>query len=417
MRKFVVSILLGLVAGTAHAIPIEMQDTDVRDFVQWYADHTGRPLVVAPDVSGTVTAWADDVSEAQLPDFFRGVLRANGYRIGDGTPPVVEPTTPARNDFMRNVAADSAPAPPIVSRVFTLDSIRADDAQPLIASFLDADSATGSAQVQLLRGSNGLLVSATAEQLDRLEPLLPSIDRPSDQVLIQAILFETTEGDSFDFSFAAGRARNGSDLAGGFNTSALGDALAYAGGSFGIFDGSILSVALRAIERNSSARILSTPQVLTLSGERGIISVGQNVPIVTGRLTGQAADVTNPFQTIERRDVGVRLDVLPVVSSDGLIVMAIDTNADSVSSSVQASDIVTNQRSITTTVQIRSGQALLLGGLVSEERSDSDASVPVLSDLPLIGGLFRSTSRSYQHRKLYVLLRATVLPTVAGANT
>ncbi|WP_445619183.1 secretin N-terminal domain-containing protein [Kushneria sp. Sum13] len=414
MWKSVASLSLALASITAHATPIQMQDADLREFVQWYAEHTGSPVAVDPAVSGTVTAWAEDVSDEQLPEFFRGVLRANGYQVTPGNPPVVAPISGPVDGFMQEL---DVPRVALESRVYTFDSIRADDALPVLDAFLTGNTGPTSTQAQLLRGSNGLLISATPEQLAQLDGLIPAIDQPSNQVLIQAILFETTEGDSLDFSFAAGRARPGASVGGGFNTSALGSQLGYAGGSFGIFDGNVLALALRSIRQDSQARILSTPQILTLSGQRGLISVGQNVPFVTGRVTGEAANINSPFQTIERRDVGVRLNVLPVVSHDGLIVMTISTTADSLSNSLAASDIITNQRSIESTVQIRSGQALLLGGLVSEEESEYDSSVPVLSDIPLIGGLFRSTSKSYQQRKLYVLLKATVLPGTTQANT
>ncbi len=111
---------------------------------------------------------------------------------------------------------------------------------------------------------------------------------------------------------------------------------------------------------------------------------------MTGRITGEAASVNNPFQTIERRDVGISLQVVPVVTPAGLLIMDVKTNADSISDSQAASDIITNTRSISTTVQLKSGQTVLLGGMVDNRDSEADSSVPWLSKIPLIGALFTS---------------------------
>ncbi|WP_136066431.1 secretin N-terminal domain-containing protein [Modicisalibacter radicis] len=414
-----IAIILGLVSAIAYATPIEMDDTDVRDFVRWYAQKTDTALAIDPAVDGTLTVYAPDVSDEALPDFFRGVLTAHGYRIVPGDPPTVTPTRPG--DFSQ--ALDTGPREPQATRVLAFDHLRAQDVAPMIDAYLNrATGQAGSvgqlsrASSQVLDAGNALLVSGDAQRITDLQTLLPQIDVSRPQVLIRAILFETNDGDTFDLGVALGRARSGAGLAGGVNTNALGTTLATPGGSFGIFDGNVLALAINALERNSQAKVLSTPQILTLSGQSGRISVGQNVPFVTGRVTGEAANIENPFQTIERRDVGVSLAVTPVVTGAGLVIMDVKTQADSLTDSLEASDIITNQRSIMTTVQIHSGQTVLLGGLVSEESSESVSSVPGLGSIPLIGRLFRNTSRSSEHRKLYVLLQATVLPTLEAAS-
>ncbi|WP_106419741.1 secretin N-terminal domain-containing protein [Salinicola tamaricis] len=405
-----------LLTSTAHALPIDMQDADVRDFVHWYSQQTATPIAIDPRVHGTLTVYAPDVPPDQLPEFFHGVMQSHGYQLVPGNPPTL---APARRDqtFMSRIATPP-PREPSVSRVLPINHLRADDLAPLVDAFL-IQNTPGSAQAthaQVLHAANALLVSGPADRIQALERLLPQIDVTRAQVLIRALIFETTDGDTLDLGVSFGRARAGSNPAGGFNTSGLGRALSVPGGSFGIFDGNVLALAISALKRDSNARILSTPQILALSGQRGTISVGQNVPFITGRVTGSAANVENPFQTIERRDIGITLNVLPVVTPSGLIVMDVGTSADSLTDSVLASDIITNQRSINTTVQIQSGQSVLLGGLVSEENRQQQNRVPVLSDIPVIGALFRSTSTSHQSSNLYVLLQATVLPTREAAS-
>ncbi|MBZ9567676.1 hypothetical protein [Modicisalibacter tunisiensis] len=412
--RSVVGVVLALLSAMAYAVPIEMQDASVRDFVRWYSEKTHTALALDPSVDGTLTVYAPDVADDELPAFFRGVLEAHGYQIVPGEPPTVTPTAPG--EFTQ--ALDTGPRTPQTTTILRFDHLRAADVTPLVDAFLNRRTAAaqGNAASQVLPAANALLVNGDEKRIQALQRLLPRIDVTRPQVLIRAILFETNDGDTFDLGVALGRARSGAGLAGGVNTNNLGSSLSTPGGSFGIFDGNVLALAVNALERNSQAKVLSTPQILTLSGKAGRISVGQNVPFVTGRVTGQAASVENPFQTIERRDVGVSLAVTPVVTGAGLVIMDVQTQADSLSDSLEASDIITNQRSITTTVQIRSGQTVLLGGLVSDETSQQTSGVPGLSSLPLIGRLFENTSTSAQHRKLYVLLQATVLPTLEATS-
>lgn len=424
MLKFVAKTVASFALTTfvttgAHATPIQMQDTDIRDFVRWYVEQTDTPLAIHPTATGTLTVYAPDVPDHQLDEFFQGVLSSHGYTILPGNPPTVAPASQAPQsvglhdpaDALASVPTLTQPEKPQATHLFSFDNVRADDVAPLVTSFLTQNSQDGTTlpRVQVLHASNGLLAKGPEKQLSKLQELLPEVDVAHPQLLIQAVIFETTDGDTFDLGVSLGRA-TGSGVAGGFNTANLGTSLASSGGTFGIFDGDILAFAINALQRDSRSNVLSTPQILTLSGKRGTISIGQNVPFVTGRVTGESADVNSPFQTIERRDVGIRLNVLPVVTASGLVIMDITTSADSLTDSLLASDIITNQRQINTTVQIRSGQTLLLGGLSSQDDRSQVSGVPGLSSLPVAGRLFQNESTSTQRTNLHVLLQATVLP-------
>lgn len=400
-----IAIVFALASSIAYATPIEMQDADVRDFVRWYSEKSDIPIAIDPAVEGTLTVYADDVSDENLDDFVNGVLEANGYQLLYGNPTVLVPSS-TPTDFRQEL--DVPQGPPQVSRVLEVSNVRGQDLLPLVNSYLSRTTpgSQSPANAQVLKAANALLVTGPQEQLDTLQELLPQLDVPHPQVFIKAVIFETTEGDTLDLGVALG-ATNSRPVAGGFNNRDLGSTLAELGGSFGIFDGDVLALAIKALKRDTTAQVLSTPQILTLSGRLGRISVGQNVPIITGRITGEAADIENPFQTIERKDIGVTLNVTPVVTSSGLIVMDVTTTADSLTDSLEAADIITNQRSINTTVQIQSGQTVLLGGLTSKDTTETVSSVPGLSSIPLLGALFRSTSTSTENRKLYVLLQAT----------
>ncbi|NWO04565.1 MAG: hypothetical protein HLX50_02325 [Alteromonadaceae bacterium] len=428
MLKFAANTIAGITFATltitAHAMPVKMQDTDIRDFVRWYVEQTATPLAIHPTATGTLTVYAPDVPDHQLDEFFQGVLNSHGYTILPGNPPTVAPatTTPsAQSDPVATVASSptrTPPPAPQATHLFSFNNVRADDIAPLVTNFLtqNTQDAVALPRVQVLHASNAILAKGPEKQLEQLQQFIPQVDVAHPQLLIQAVIFETTDGDTFDLGVSLGRA-TGSGVAGGFNTANLGMSLASSGGTFGIFDGNVLAFAINALQRDSSSNVLSTPQILTLSGKRGTISIGQNVPFVTGRVTGESADVNSPFQTIERRDVGIRLNVLPVVTASGLVIMDITTSADSLTDSLLASDIITNQRQINTTVQIRSGQTLLLGGLSSQDDRSQVSGVPGLSSVPVAGRLFQNESSSTQRTNLHVLLQATVLPRYDATQT
>jgi len=413
--------LASFISFSVFAEPVTLNNAPVRSFVQWYSSKTSKPVIVNPDVKGSITVFNADVNNANIDDFFKSVLNANGLVVVSGNPTVVAtPSTKlasqAENDDSYDYSDDptyeavpqtapaAAPAD-LTVRNFKLTRVRSSDVLPLAKIFVESN---GGGSVIDYPGNNSLVVSGSARVMPALTDFITSIDVARQQVLIQSLMFETSVSNGVDLSFAAGSA-SGGKVAGGFNTSALGTALSTAGGSFGIFNGNVLALSLQAVKNDSNSKVISTPRILTQSGQSGYISVGQNVPFVTGKVTGEAASVNNPFQTIERRDVGVSLKVTPVVMGNSELVLTIDTKADSLSNQTTASDIITNQRQIQTTVQIKDGQTLLLGGLISSNQFDSDRSVPFMSKIPLIGWLFRSHSDSKDDRTMFVLLTAHVI--------
>lgn len=425
MKKLLASILL-ILTFSVHAIPVELNNVPLREFVSWYSKVSGQPVIVSPDVKGQVTVYSADVKREELPQFFVSVLRANGYDLSNGNPGVVQKYS-SRNyeyadsfsDDVDYVPQDSSSAPAgdffnpaktqasLITQTYPVNNVRAKDLAPVIDVFLKGDNIAG-AKVFPFDGANMLAVTASASQHKQLKEFLPSVDVPRIQVLVESVIFETSASDGFDFSFAVGDP-SGHPIAGGVNTDRLGKVLSSSGGSFGIFNGNVLALSLKALETSNKSTLLSMPRILTMSGQPGTFTAGQNVPFVTGRITGEAASVNNPFQTIERRDVGISLQVVPVVTPAGLLIMDVKTNADSISDSQAASDIITNTRSISTTVQLKSGQTVLLGGMVDNRDSEADSSVPWVSKIPLIGALFTSKSTNASKRTLYMLIRARVV--------
>jgi len=176
-----------------------------------------------------------------------------------------------------------------------------------------------------------------------------------------------------------------------------------------------LGLLARALETDAKANILSMPNLITLDNEEARIIVGQNVPFITGQFTTAASAGSagvNPFQTIERRDIGLSLRVRPTISEGGTVKMAIYQETSNIQQST-ASGLITSKRSIDTNVLVDDGQIIVLGGLIEDTLSDSVEKVPGLGDVPILGYLFRYQSKRRTKTNLMVFLRPTVIRTDA----
>ncbi|WP_317922602.1 type II secretion system secretin GspD [Cupriavidus sp. TA19] len=180
-----------------------------------------------------------------------------------------------------------------------------------------------------------------------------------------------------------------------------------------------LGALLRALGSNGSVNLLSTPNLITLENEEAKILIGQNIPITTGSYaqTGGAASVT-PFQTFDRKDVGITLRVKPQITDGGLVKMQIFQESSSVVAGTltQVQGPTTNVRSIETNVLVDDGQIIVLGGLIEDSYGDGVQKVPLLGDIPLIGGLFRYENKNRSKTNLLVFLRPYVMRTAGAAD-
>ena len=183
----------------------------------------------------------------------------------------------------------------------------------------------------------------------------------------------------------------------------------------------MLAALARFLETNTDGNILSTPNLLTLDNEEAKIVIGQNVPFITGQFTNAntgSGGTVNPFQTIERKDVGLTLRIKPQISENGMVKMQIFQEVSSVllSSVASPQGLITNKRSIESTVLVEDGSIVVLGGLLSDEFGNSKDKVPVLGDVPVLGNLFRSESRSRKKANLMVFLRPVVVRDAAQTD-
>ena len=291
--------------------------------------------------------------------------------------------------------------------------------------------------------TNSLIMTADTDEMAALESVISRLDIRRAQVLVEAIIveMEIVEGRELGLQWlfandsgvygssistsSAQQARNAGiaqallpqdSTSTDIGVRDLAGALAQVPGStfgWGVVDeGLTMTTILNALQSQGNANILSTPSVIALDNEEAFITVGQQVPFVTGSYTntGSSNGVANPFQTIQRENVGVTLQVTPQINEGDSVVMDIVQEVSSISQQVlSASDVITNERKIETKVMAQDGDIVVLGGLVKDDIQDSRQGVPVLSGIPIIGRLFRNDVVSVTKSNLLVFIRSTII--------
>jgi general secretion pathway protein D len=170
-----------------------------------------------------------------------------------------------------------------------------------------------------------------------------------------------------------------------------------------------LRALVRALAGDQYTNVLSTPSLMTLDNAEAEIVVGQNVPFVTGQFTNATTTPDQPFQTIQRQDVGIKLKVKPQINDGDTVTMEIEQEVSSVDESSQGADLITNKRSIKTNVQVDDGSIVVLGGLIGDDARTNRDKVPLLGDIPVVGNLFKNSRRSLSKTNLMVFLRPQIV--------
>jgi general secretion pathway protein D len=284
--------------------------------------------------------------------------------------------------------------------------------------------------------TNALIISAPAPLFQQLKRVIDALDQRRAQVLVESLIVEVDSSKEAQFGVQwqnlLGKSGGqvgvlGTNFGSSNNLLSIskgnGSALPGPGLNIGLgrsIQGSTVMTALaNFLQSNGGSNILSKPTLLTLDNEEARIVVGKNVPFVTGQYTNNnsANGAVNPFQTVERKDVGLTLKVKPQISDSGTVKLTIFQEVSSIDSSKKTTDgLITNKRSIESNIVIADGDVVVLGGLLSDTYEDSSQQVPGLGDLPLIGSLFKSESRSRSKSNLMVFLRPVVLRDDASAE-
>ncbi|MBN8488884.1 MAG: type II secretion system protein GspD, partial [Burkholderiales bacterium] len=294
-------------------------------------------------------------------------------------------------------------------------------------------------QIQADPATNSLIISAPEPVYRQLRQVIDQLDTRRAQIFVESMIVKVDASKTADFGIQwQGLLSNSSNTRGivagtNFGTGgnniinlSLGGATAAAGSTTtslpvpgqGLNIGFInkingvytLGTLARFLETQAGANILSTPTLLALDNEEAKIVVGQNVPFITGSFTnnGTGNGATNPFQTIERKDVGLTLRVKSQVGEGGTVRMSIYQENSSVNSN-STSGLITDKSAVETTVVVDDGQMMVLGGLMKDEFTDSDGRVPGLASVPVLGNLFRNDSRTRIKSNLMIFLRPVVV--------
>ncbi len=309
---------------------------------------------------------------------------------------------------------------------------------------VSAQTASGSPGIiQADAATNSIIINAPDAIYNSLRAALDKLDVRRAQVYVEALIAEITADKAAEFGIqwqslsGLGATGSAASAFGGTNFGTAGqNILGIAtsptsvgqGLNIGVIKGTVtipgtttqilnLGLLVRALETDNNANILSTPTLLTLDNEEARIVIGQNVPFITGSYAVSAAATTpTPFQTIERRDVGLTLRIKPQISEGGTVRLQIYQEVSSIQDSTNVAGVITNKRSVESTVLVDDGQIVVIGGLIQDTVKDGIEKVPVLGDIPVLGALFQYKTRSRAKTNLMVFLRPTILRNAQGAD-
>lgn len=280
---------------------------------------------------------------------------------------------------------------------------------------------------------NSLVVKADPQLMREIESAIQQLDIRRQQVLIEAAIIEVegNDADQLGVQWALGDLTNGvglinfsnvgasiAELAAGYVTGGAAGAAANLGIGTSLLLGDyresdngsrkLYGALIQALKSKTKSNLLSTPSIVTMDNEEAYIVVGQNVPFVTGSATTTSAGL-NPYTTVERKDVGVTLKVVPHIGEGGSVRLEVEQEVSAVQDKGQAQDLVTSKRAIKTSILAEHGQTIVLGGLISDNSIHSRQSVPGLGAIPGLGRLFRADAKSNEKRNLLVFIHPTIV--------
>jgi len=287
--------------------------------------------------------------------------------------------------------------------------------------------------------TNALVVNAPPKTMRSMMQIVDKLDIRRAQVLVEAIIVEVIADANNKFGVSWAIEGSGSDapvavtnfpdmsgvvqLGTAANSGTISGDLIDTGFTAGVGrisnSGVSFAAILNALEGDANTNIISTPTIVTTDNEEATLNVGQEVPFVTGSFTntGGTSGSVNPFQTINRQQIGVKLAITPQINEGDSMVLKISQEISSIAQSAAgAVDLITNQRNVETTVIVDDGEILVLGGLIEDTLLESDQSVPILGKIPLLGSLFRSRTTNKKKTNLMIFIRAEIMRDTAETS-
>lgn len=410
MRKVFLWFLISYsFMGLAQAQQLVLNNSPISDLAGWVSDKTGRTITFADSSDVPISINIPDSESVDPWALFESSVTTAGLFINQVDSIYVVTS--------KNVAAPQELEPfhyPIETYSYPVYPVNLNDIHDALKSLLQVwhsqevlstAKAIPSFSVHKSANQSALLLSIPPRFKADVEIFINSLNKPPKQVLIEAIIFETT---NLDFEAVGIDFRSINDSGLSFDFGANTGPLSVVTKGFGIsysVDGDVKSV-LRALDTNDKTTILSTPELRIMDREFGKVQIGQEVPFITSTNTTDSGQTTN---TVVRETVGLNFSVHPVIQSDSSIRIKFYTSVGSLTGDSTAADVITSNRSVETVITAFDGELVYLGGLITEEIKDSIVSVPGLSDLPILGGLFASKEQKENRTKLSVFIKTTII--------
>jgi general secretion pathway protein D len=416
-------LVLRLVESGGSGAPTGQSDTSFKTTL--IAEPRSNTLILRAANAARVALVRSLVEKLDQPDANANGAAGNIYVVYLKNADATKLAVTLRAALSGTTAATTAPAAAVAGGAATASS------QPSTGGQIQADAST-----------NSLIITAPEPQYRQLRAVIDRLDARRAQVFVETLIAEVSANKASQFGIqwqnVLGSKGDGTVGLIGTNYSTNGGtniiSLATQGASGSVSAPAGLNLALlrningiyvlgalaNMLQSTGDGNVLSTPNLLTLDNEEAKIVIGQQVPFVTGQYTNTAGSggVTNPFQTVERKDVGLTLKVKPQISENGTVKLTIYQEVSSVDASTKnaLNGPTTNKRSIETNVLVDDGSIVVLGGLLQDEYSGNQDKVPGLGDVPLFGNLFKSESRSRNKTNLMVFLRPVVVRDAATSD-
>jgi general secretion pathway protein D len=381
-----------------------------------------RPGTNGVGGSNINVVYLRNADAVKLAAILRASFASQSGQGGAGGASTPAPTTPTTSTTINNNSTTGGTASTQSTTPVSAS------AQPSTGGFVQADPST-----------NSLIITAPEGMYKQLRAVIDQLDGRRAQVYIEAMIVQVDEkklaqagiqwqgalgnGTSSNITalgtnlpsgtipgvgtLSASGTSSGITVPNGFN---IGLVHKYSTGAYG------LAALATFLQTNADANVLSKPNMISLDNEEAKIVVGKNVPFVTGQYTNSTSGNTNPFQTVERKDVGLTLRVKPQVGEGGSVRLTVFQEKSSVDSTDTTTGLITNKSSIETTVVIDDGATLVLGGLLEDSSSDGVTQVPGLGSLPVVGNLFKTRARNRNKTNLMVFLRPVVIRDQSASN-
>lgn len=375
----------------SHAKAAEVVDTLTKMITSRYAGKTGGfiPSVAADERTNSVLLGGDPASRREMRSIIANL--DNPTDENDGNTEVIYLHYALAKDLVETLTGikeskGNEQAKTQVTNQKTVD-IRADEA------------------------TNALVITAPDDEMRSLKSVVRLLDIRRAQVHIEAIIAEVnyTKDQEIGVEWHTKPVKDG--ISANSFTNNLGDLISSAGKtmSIGYLVGDEIRALLTAFAKDNNVNILSTPSIVTMDNEEASMIVGQNIPVVSGSFTTNTSGSTNPFQTVQRQDVGIKLKVTPQINEGNAIKLKVLQEVSSVTSTDVTTGVIISKREIDTSVLVDDGKILVLGGLIQDDVQETVTKVPLLGDIPYLGHLFQDTKSAVVKKNLMVFLRPLIL--------